>query len=460
MRKIIFILLIISLHGASHAGIDNLIKYASPEGSMHNINSPTIIKDQEGGYFSGGSIMLRGPRPKELAPLHIQTPKLKYDPCTGSGDFRFGAFSYISAREFSQFLKNVARASGAYLVKMSIKTACPQCEDIMTYLETVARDINGISMHQCALAQNLAAGIATKVANNDKQRCMMISNIYSESNDMFSATAKCQDNIDKKKEDPAELGSLLGDEYNLVWKALNKGSGSETNLKELMMSISGTIVRRKIDGAYSYSHKPSLLRSKDLLEKYIGDGAKESKIKLYTCDEHTKCLNVTEQEKSLLASETIYGNISKIFGGIVKKIIEDKGELTDEEEALIGFSSIPILKLIEMELSYKARTENLIVRVPEFLEVICYDVITNFMAAILQQVIHKVVNLEHAQIDDSIIRNFIHDSDNVRKILSESKFTAFKKLQIIMQVKERLANQEKAFEHSFGTMMGNFEQSP
>jgi hypothetical protein len=81
------------------------------------------------------------------------------------------------------------------------------------------------------------------------------------------------------------------------------------------------------------------------------------------------------------------------------------------------------------------------------------------MQIILAQVMSNVANLEHSQIDDSIIRNFIDDTENVRNILSASKFTAFKKLQIIMQVKERLENQTKAFEQSFGKMMGTFEQN-
>lgn len=48
---------------------------------------------------------------------------------------------------------NMGTASGAYTVKMLIKSACPQCEDIMSYMETVASDINGMIMDQCAAGQ-------------------------------------------------------------------------------------------------------------------------------------------------------------------------------------------------------------------------------------------------------------------------------------------------------------------
>lgn len=443
---------------SSYAGIDALVKYASPEGIMSNINTPAIIKDQAGGYMTGGSILLRGPRPKELNPLSIQTPKLKYDACTGSGDFRFGAMSYISTAEFSNFLKGVARASGAYLVKMSIKTACPQCEDIMTYLETVARDINGLTMNQCALAQSLTKGAISKIASNEKQRCMMEANAFDPDSDLFATTRKCQDRLGNYRPEHQEFEDMLGDEFNLVWKALGKGAEADTNFKELMMSISGTIISQKLDGRFRFTSKPSLLQDKDLLEKFIGTNSGPSKIKIYVCNERTKCLAPTEIEKTLQFEETLYGNISKIIRSLVEKVKTDNPKLTDEEEGLLSFSTIPILHLIEIELSTKAKSDDLLVRVGEFIEIVCYDVITNYMQIMLSRVVANVQNLEGAQIDPAIIKSFVRNAEHTYKILRNAKYGAFQKLQVILQVKERLEVQSKEFEYKFGRMMQNMER--
>jgi hypothetical protein len=125
-----------------------------------------------------------------------------------------------------------------------------------------------------------------------------------------------------------------------------------------------------------------------------------SKIMLYSCDEHHQCLNPQEVSATLSPNQTLYGNISKIFEKLVDKVQRDDPNLSDEEKSLISFSTIPILHLIEMELGSKAHTTDLIVRVPEFVEVICYDVITNYMQIILARVLGSVKNLEHAQIDD------------------------------------------------------------
>lgn len=454
-----FTISLFALVPCSYAGIDSLVKFAAPDGSLSNVNSPAVVKDQAGGYLTGGSILLRGPRPKELSPFSVQTPKLKFDACTGSGDFRFGAMSYISGAEFSNFMKGVARASGAYLLKMSIKTACPQCEDIMTYLETVARDINGLTMNQCSMAQSIASGAFSKLTSSEKQHCMMEANSLGSNSDMFDTTRKCQDSAGERlRRSDGEFESLLGDEFNLVWKALSKGSGAETALKELMMSVSGTIIGQKEGGRYKFTYKPTLIHDKELLEKYIGDeSATGSKIKLYACDTKDKCLIPTEQESTLAPNETLKGNVTKIMRSLIKKVQDDNGKLSDEEEALLSFSTIPILHLIQMEMASKASTDDLLVRMDEFVSVVCYDVITNFMQVMLNRVMTSVQSLEHAQMDDSVIRNFIQDTENIRRYLSDARSGAFQKLQVITQVKERLEMQTREFEFRFGKMMKNTE---
>ena len=447
---------VVTTNIAYASGIDALVKYAAPSGAMSNVNAPAIIKDQAGGYMTGGSILLRGPKPKELSPFMVQTPRLKFDACTGSGDFRFGAMSYISGAEFSNFLKSVAHASGAYLVKMSIKTACPQCEDIMSYLETVARDVNGLTMNQCSLAQSIAEGTFSKLTSSEKQRCMMDANSTGSSRDMFDTTRKCQDSAGERVHSLGpEFESLLGDEFNLVWKALSKGAGSDTNFKELMMSVSGTVIGKKEEGRYKFTYKPSLLQDKELLEKFIGVSGTGTSIKLYACDSTDLCLDPVERDEALREEDTLYGNVSKILRSLVTKVQADNPRLSDEEEALLGFSSIPILHLIEMELSSKANTDDLLVRVGEFIEVVCFDVITNYMQVMLSRVISSVQALEHAQTDDTIIRNFITDAENTRKYLSDAKFNAFQKLQVITQVKQRLEQQSKEFEFRFSNIMKN-----
>jgi conjugative transfer pilus assembly protein TraH len=448
----IIVVIMLNVSNILASGIDKLMKYATPDGAMSNVNKAAIINDQQGGYMTGGSILLRGPKPKTLQPLILQTPKFAYDACTGSADFRFGGLSYISAKEFTQFFKNTATAAGSYAVKMFIKSACPQCEDIMSYLETVARDINGMMIDQCSMGQAIGGGIYNSLTSGNQQKCMMQGNIDKSSRDMYEATDKCKTNPERHgaKGEEDELKSLLGNEFNLVWKAMGKGKGGDLDFKELIMSVSGTIIGRKIDGSFHFSNKPSLVLSNDLLEQYIGINKKTGKVKIYQCDNKDKCLEPSEVEIVLEAKDTIYGNMTRILTGLVPKILANKDVLTDEEQAVIAFSTIPIIQLIEMEIVHKAKTEDMIVRMDEFIQVVCYDVVTNFLTQMVTQATASVQALEYAQLDNSIINNFTEQANQVRQFITDAKFAAFKRLQVITQVKERLTQQQRAFKAGFG----------
>ncbi len=433
-------------------GVDSLMKFASPKGTMVNVNKATIIKDQQGGYITGGSVILRGPKPKTLQPLLIQTPKFSFDACTGSADFRFGGLSFISGKEFTQFFKNTATASGSYAVKMLIKNSCPQCEDIMSYLETVARDINGMMMDQCSMGQMIGGGIYNSLTSGNQQQCLMQGNISKSSKDMYEASEKCKEDPDRHgdKGKDEELKSLLGNRFNLVWKALGNGEGGDLPFKELMMSVSGTIIGRKVDGSFEFKNKPSLVLSNDLLKQYIGLDNKSSKVKLYHCDENKHCLDPNEVETKLLPKDTIYGNITRILEGLIKKVPSGKAELTDEEQTIIAFSSVPILQLIELEISQKADSADMLVRMNEFVEVVCYDVVTTFLSQMVIKCGTAVQALEYSQLDNTAISNFSDQISEVRRHIQDSKHTAFKRLQAIMQYKERLTQQIRSFKSGFG----------
>ena len=454
----------------SFAGIDALVKYASPDGAMSNVSKGAIVKDQQGGYMTGGSILLRGPRPKTLQPLVVQTPKFAFDACTGSADFRFGGLSYVGSAELTKFFKSMATASGSYAVKMLIKTACPQCENIMSDLEAIARDINGLMLDQCSSAQSLAQGVFPMLNAGNQQKCMMQSNVARESRDMFETSEKCKSNPDRygPAGEDGELKSLLGDEFNLVWKSIGSGGIGDKDFKELIMSVSGTIIGRKVDGRYQFTNKPSLVMKEQLLEKYIGidqsGGAGGSKLKLYSCDDERKCLNPQEVEITLSQNDTLYGNVKRIIRSIEGKIAGSVGRsaqgsgvlaqgLTDEEAGLVAFSSIPLINLIENELISKAKTEDLTVRLPEVIEVICYDVITNFLDIMVTKAEVAVKTLAYAQLDSAVIGNFERDAKQVKAFLRGAKTSAFQRLQITMQVKERLEQQEKVFELGFNRFM-------
>jgi len=456
LPQVITVLLIELITSTCFAGgLDGFLKFTSQGGSMTSINKGAVISDQKAGYMTGGSIIARGPRPMDMQPLGIALPSIAFDPCTGSGDLRWGGFSFIKGAEFAKYFKAVSASAGAYIAKMAIKQACPQCEDIMSYLESVARDVNGMTFGQCEQGKAIAEGLMGKFNAASSQKCLTKSAIAKGDSDLHEATQKCQDNPDRHGEtgDNDQLQSMLPDNFNLVWKALSHGDGNApTGMKELIMSISGSIIGTKADGISTIATLPSLLEKEDLLEAYIGKpGVGSSKIKLYVCDDKVKCLKPVATEQSVDNKlDTLYGKVETTLTSILDKIEANKGDLSDEEEALIEYSQIPIITLFEIELALKNKESvAMLAGNSEFVEVVCYDMVTNFMQKMLHEAKTAVDTLQTAQLDNTSIERFNRNIENIQMLLRDKKYMAMDKLQTIIAVKERLLKQQDVFEMGF-----------
>jgi conjugative transfer pilus assembly protein TraH len=463
LMKTLFVILIttITTTNSLAGGLDGFLKFAGQDGSMTSINKAAVIDDQKAGYMTGGSIISRGPRPMDLQPVGVQLPSLEFDPCTGSGDLRWGGFSYIKSAEFARYFKAVAASAGAYTAKMFIKQACPQCEDIMSYLESVARDINGMTFGQCQQGKALADGLISKFNSSQSQKCLAKSSIAKGGSDLHEATQKCQDDPNRYGErgDNEQLKSMLPDNFNLVWKALSHGDGkAPSGMKELIMSISGSIIGTKDKGISTLVTLPSLVEKEDLLEQYIGKpGAGSSKIKLYVCDETSKCLKPAAKESTVNnRKETLYGKIETTLTSILDKIESNKGTLSDEEQALIEYSQIPIITLFEIELARKNKESvSMLAGNSEFVEVVCYDMVTNFMQKMLHEAKTAVDTIKTAQLDNTAIDRFNHNIESVQELLRDKKYHAMDRLQTIIAVKERLSKQQDVFEMNFSRFASN-----
>jgi conjugative transfer pilus assembly protein TraH len=461
-QVIIFLSLCLSINfTASAGGLEGFMKFAERGGSMTSVNAGGIIEDQKSGYLTGGSIISRGPRPHQVQPVGVQLPSADFDPCTSSFDLRFGGLSYIKGKEFGNYLKSLAATAPAYLLKMAIKSVNVMSEDVLSDLEAIARDINGMTFDSCEQGKAIAEGMMGKFNAASTQKCMAKSAVRKDSDDLYAATEKCQDDPDRYGEagDDNELKSMLPDNYNLVWKALSQGEGSSNKgMKELMMSISGSIIGTKSKGIASISALPSLAEKEDLLERYIGKpGIGTSTVKLYVCDEGKKCLKpVIKESKISTDKDSLYAKVQSTLESILHKVVDNKGKLTDEEMALIEFSRIPLISLFEIELALQgeASVASFASTAP-FVEVVCYDMVTNFMQKMMISAKSAVDELQTAQLDNTPIDRFNKNVAAVQSLLRDKSYSAMKKLQTIIAVKERLTQQKRVFQLGFSRFADN-----
>lgn len=456
MKRIVSFILLTFIAGEVLANpLDNLVKFAKDGGAMVNVNKAAVSDDQRAGYLMGGSIISRGPAPQDLQPMTVQVPRFELDPCSKSFDMRFGGLSYVKGKEILRYFKNTLSASGLYAYKLLMKNQSSVIENIMSELEAMARDINSHSYNQCQTAQNIAKSGLSMLNISTQQGCLQKSNVTNSNSDLFQSQQKCQ--ADPYKYDDAsddeKLKSQLGSEFNLVWKALSMGNGSnDDSLKNLMMSISGTVIQRKgNDGSLQLLSMPSLVEGQDLIEHYMGQSTSpESKVKLYVCDETKKCLYPTVKDETLKSNENLIGNVERILKGLQEKVYNnEEKELNDEEQALVSYSTIPIISQIELDFATRQDSGTFIVGTPEFVDVVSYDLIVSFLQKMLNNASNAVEQMESVSVDAAAFERFSKNVQIVRSYLNNKKAEAHRKLAMIMQLKERLQQQEEVFETEF-----------
>jgi hypothetical protein len=176
-----------------------------------------------------------------------------------------------------------------------------------------------------------------------------------------------------------------------------------------MMSVAGSLIATKIEGGLSLKPVPSLIVDSSFLEKYIGTKVESSRVEMYVCDEKKKCLDPKVVVTTLTVKDTLYGKIGTILDSLVDKVEEDAKDpiLSDEEMALIEYSSIPIIPLIQQELSRHGDKTNIFLRNAEFIDVICYEVMSGFFEGILHKTLKEVRALEFAQVDSGKIERYL-----------------------------------------------------
>jgi conjugative transfer pilus assembly protein TraH len=465
MKKQVAIILIALMPQMAFAGLDTLIKNVFPSGTMSNVTKTAIVSEQEAGHLTGGSVVIKTPAEPGLELLHAQAPSCKMGglPCGAQFEIFGGGLSMVSGAELMNHLKGLVQNAVTYGGMMAIKTLCPQCQDLMEWLDAKADWINQMAKTDCEDMQKLVDGMASKLAASsraNRQADMVLNGEGKDASD-YSTKSKNDDGRDVTRN--PELESQLGDNFNLVWKALAKKASSDSSgkdLKELLMSISGTIIGTKDDsGKASIIHKKSLL-TKDLIKDFMGVGGSVShKVKLYVCDEGDKCLVPQVTEKDIDKTSVLFDRVAQLIGQIVEKVYDNEGDLSGEEETLVSLSSMPLLAKIEMDLGIYSDKANVVLNQTEFIEALCFDVVTSYLAVLLQQVQEAVGELAFAQIaDGETFKAFEQETRSTMRMLAEHKNAAFKRYDTIAQSKARLHQDRRYFNQKFEDFFSNHHQ--
>jgi len=111
---------------------------------------------------------------------------------------------------------------------------------------------------------------------------------------------------------------------------------------------------------------------------------------------------------------------------------------------------LALITKIELDLSNYSSTDDVVAAQTEFVEALSFDVVTTYLAKLLQEVQLAVSELQYAQIADSgAFAKFDLEIRETMRALSRAKNEAFKRYDLIAATKARLINEIKHFEFKF-----------
>ncbi len=438
--------LLISVSSANAlAGIDDELKNVwTSLGGQSVSNSAGYYQGQKAGHYSMGSMYFS--RPKKNRPvISVNYPEIDFDKsCYSQGVLNFGGISFISGSELKDKMKSIAQQSGLMLAYLGLSSISPIVGETLQEVYSKLQELGGFLSDECQAAKQIV-GFAGDMMTQHSEKAK---DIYSK---MHLSKGSKNDLSSSYKEFPKGKNSLLDEasakderltieNVNLAWKALDKLKINSTNnneLKELMMTISGTIIitANEKNGMPDYQYISSKVTNPSLLEALIkGDRS----MKIISCrSEYNKCLKIIEKDKMISKGE---GFEEKVLGFLskIRTALEEDTELGITEQHFLTNSGIPAYAIYEKLYQYTNGN-------PEYeqgllVELISWNILYNYLTEMLKEVNEAANNLQIAA--NTELKEFKESIKSAQKLLTEYEMTDLSRYKLQLQMIKRAEGME------------------
>ncbi|OCL98841.1 Conjugative relaxosome accessory transposon protein [Aliarcobacter thereius] len=124
----------------------------------------TIEKHDKGGKFKtedrtilyGGGYSYRAENVR-ITPFNVRPPTVGGG-CSGI-DLTFGSLSFLNKDQFIKFAEGIIAAAPGVAFDLALKTLCPSCSETLKSLESMANEINNMSLDACAFTTEMIGKI-------------------------------------------------------------------------------------------------------------------------------------------------------------------------------------------------------------------------------------------------------------------------------------------------------------
>jgi len=322
-------------------------------GGFANATPPSSYKSQTQNGYSGGGFYVRTPI-KPVPPFATITPPSMNIGCGGI-DMTAGSFSYINKAALTSMFQNIG-TSLSYAFLLAIKSSMPEMASLFESLQDAVNKVNRGQINACQLTSGIpfkdGASLSENLSAMGSHIQGALGNNYG---DAFESRNATKDDAAARKAvvDSAIAADPSKEELfrpgNVVWRVLSRRTGLDTEDKEFIMSMSGTIIITEASGnggsskAPQWKYHPPKIDSADDL---VGppDPNASATISVYKCNtvDAAGCLTMTEPNIPITSfMKRVSDKIDTLRDNVTGRAAQNVADFR-----LLDVSSAPIWRMI------------------------------------------------------------------------------------------------------------------
>jgi len=358
-KRVIASLLALIIPLTSQANVQTSMQsWFNDIGAYGNVTGPAAYQGQTMNLYSGGSLYMRTPV-KNYQLATISPPGFKAG--CGGIDLFAGSFSFINKEQLTALLRNIANNAIGYAFMMAVKSISPDLADLMQYLQDQISKVNNLNINSCQAAEGMVAAIGSTLTDKTQEKEGKVAgaslNLYA---DVFESWDAWKDRAKAKQTRQAAISADTRnkdtfDPGNVVWRALSRVNGVDDETRQLMMSMTGTIIivppgedesGSSTDQKAKWLYKPG---AKITFRQFVGDGSSATAtLSGLICEEYADCKNPTYTENGITSGSFAKYVRDKIVTMKQKVESRDAGGQGTIDVSLISASSLPVWKMLSL----------------------------------------------------------------------------------------------------------------
>jgi conjugative transfer pilus assembly protein TraH len=357
-KRFLATVLTLLLPTASQAGIEgDMQQWFTDVGAYGNVTGANVYKGQTTTVYSGGSLYMRTPvRNYQLATF---TPPSIKGGCGGI-DLFAGSFSFINKEQLTALFRNIANNAVGPAFMMAVNAISPEIAADLKHFIDILNKLNAHNINSCQAATGIVeASKAAITGESGREIGNTLATGFGFASDFFATKVETQDPGQQQQARNVVMAASpstkdILEPGNVVWKALLKINNIDNETRQLIMSMTGTIIiHPQAEGGQDKKAKWDSIEGTSVSFKdFIGDsGTAKRKVASIICDEYAECKNpvrVDETAGNALTIGSFTKYVSDRMAAMSGKITSRGPVQTSGDLSLVNSSSVPVWRLLAM----------------------------------------------------------------------------------------------------------------